>query len=103
LDEGESWRVSTGRPRGKPVEDLRELQLIVQVVLEPECHFLVRCGGAQATVAGFQLAGDVHSRSAVRCEETRAQRPQRIERCRRRDRPFVEHVPPGQDLPFDTG
>ncbi len=82
----------------EPVEDLEQLELIVEVVLEPEDDLLVVRDRGEGVVALLQVG----QRRLVRCppsvgKEAGPDRTQLLGGEPARDRPFVQHVASGDD------
>jgi hypothetical protein len=92
------------RAIGHPGQDLQELQLVVEIVLEPQHDSLARLdGGVEPLVAVAQTG--LHLRRPYLVQRRQVRRAQRAQlgRRERRDRPLVEDVPPGDDLADDMG
>jgi hypothetical protein len=101
MDGGKARR--TGITRGEPVEDLDELQLVIQVVLEPKDYFLMITETGEGGIPELEiceclierqqaLAGKVLSPDAAELlmGETGG------------DRAVMENVIPGDCVPRDT-
>ncbi len=82
----------------EPVEHLEQLELVVDVVLEPE-HDLAATGSLrQRVVASRQLAACVHERRPATAREERRAKVTQASRVEiARDRPDVERIAPGKD------
>ena len=84
---------------GEPVEQLNELQLIVEIVLEPQYDLVVPCGIAEGRVAlGELLLYFAQRAPAGGGDELRAPAGERVERQPGVHRPLVQHVAPGQEF-----
>ena len=104
-------RAPVGR---EAIENLDQLQLIVEIVLEPEHDFIEATGQRrharaaerllEHAVAIFEVPGDQFTRPpAAAREEIRSLLAKRGRSQPRRHRPFVEHVIPRHDLAGDAG
>ena len=83
----------------EPGQQLEQLQLIEQVVLEPQHDALEAGGRGKQAVAGGHLGlHGLQIAPALVGDEMRAQMGQRRQRQLGRHRPFMQHVAPGQDL-----
>ncbi len=85
--------------RGEPVEDLEELELIVEIVLEPQ-HYAIELGAhGEPAVARRELVLDGVEIAAAGAREIFDTNGRQLFRRRRdRHRPFMQHVAPGQHL-----
>jgi len=83
---------------GQPVEHLDQLQLVVEVVLEPEHDLIVLARAAEGGVPlGKGLSDLGESTPASIGNEARSLLGKRFERQPGAHRPFVQHVAPGKD------
>jgi hypothetical protein len=88
-------QLDAGRAVGQPGEDLEQLELVVEVVLEPQHDALLRGERrGQPLVAGDQVG-------LRDPEEPRAHGPQ-LGRAQRGHGALVEHVPPGHEVADDV-
>ena len=82
---------------GEEGENLDELELVVEVVLEPQFDALEIAVGAQGGIALGELGGDLGRVDAEAVGEIGDPRGRARHRGGRRDRPLVQHVAPRQD------
>src|SRR3954470_4595052 len=96
-------QLDRGRAVGQAGQDLDELELVVEVVLEPQHDGLARPEGLiQPLVASAQLLLDLLRAGGPEAGQVlRAHGPQ-LGRRERGHRPLVEHVAPGDDVAADS-
>ncbi|WP_261403191.1 hypothetical protein [Chenggangzhangella methanolivorans] len=86
------------------VEDLQQLQLVVEVVLEPDLDSLEARMPANGGVARPEFGRDLlGSEPEVGGNESRADRRQTFEAAHRRHRAVMQDVAPGEDPAGDAG
>jgi len=92
------------RPRRHSVQHLDELQLVVQIVLEPEHQFVLFARGFERGVATLEVGQ--HARvlvpAAIR-DEARPDFPQPTRVGAARHGPVVQHVAPRKQAARDAG
>jgi hypothetical protein len=86
------------------VEHLKQLELVAEILLEPEHDLFARPGGRQHGVAGLESAAQLDRIApAFGGQELRPLQRQRPQRKPGPHWPLVERVAPRQDLTLDPG
>src|SRR6185295_7400896 len=114
LRRGKRWDVTidnyyrkflpTGGATSEEVEQLDELELVVEIVLEPEHNLVEIIEALDDAIPLLKISADVRKIvPVVTGDELRALLAELFQRERRIDGSFVKHVAPGDDLSFDAG
>src|SRR5215218_9590257 len=85
--------------RIEPIQHLNQLELIIQIVLEPEHDLVMIAALSERTVTTAELIANALRMGPAASGDIRgSNRGELLEREAIRDRPFVQHVSPGEHL-----